>query len=500
MPTTPDFGIPELAPAQANPDVTHNEALIRFQAILNGAIDKDRTSPPSSPTEGDTYLINTATPTGAWAGRGYCIAIWYGGVWRFTPDNDDSGTPIAMGARQEGLTIYVRDEDRRYTWRGLGSPAVFAWSGTLVTAAEVSNTPAGNIAATNLQTAINELDGEKAGLALANTFTAEQTINTTTIFPFNVTRTTASTVGAFMRTTLAKTTPGAVNDIMMGWQMFGMNASSAQFTAIDHRAIVTVATASAERAQLTWGTINGGTLLFSGGLTANGVTGGDEGVGTANFTTLYEAGVSLASKYAALAGAAFTGAVSVGVAGLSLSLGVLDPTNGAATKRIEFLAGGYGNPAAFNTASNGDKLILYRNVTGAYDASMGVGSGSNFWFKSCDAAGSGVSNFEWYGGNAPSLIMKLRNGLSIGANAATDYGFGAMNADGFFITGTVVIDSNRLLRSRNYTVATLPSASGVTGAIAYVTDANATTRLSVAAGGGSNKLLVQSDGTNWLIV
>ena len=51
-----------------------------------------------------------------------------------------------------------------------------------------------------------------------------------------------------------------------------------------------------------------------------------------------------------------------------------------------------------------------------------------------------------------------------------------------------------------YTVATLPSAATFEGAIAYVTDANATTRLATVAGGGSNKVIVYSDGTNWVIL
>jgi hypothetical protein len=50
------------------------------------------------------------------------------------------------------------------------------------------------------------------------------------------------------------------------------------------------------------------------------------------------------------------------------------------------------------------------------------------------------------------------------------------------------------------TVSGLPTASTAgAGARAFVTDANATTFLSVVAGGGSNNVPVVSDGTNWLI-
>lgn len=56
------------------------------------------------------------------------------------------------------------------------------------------------------------------------------------------------------------------------------------------------------------------------------------------------------------------------------------------------------------------------------------------------------------------------------------------------------------VKSGSYTVATLPSASASgAGARAFVTDATATTFASIAAGGGTNKVPVVSDGTNWII-
>jgi hypothetical protein len=49
-------------------------------------------------------------------------------------------------------------------------------------------------------------------------------------------------------------------------------------------------------------------------------------------------------------------------------------------------------------------------------------------------------------------------------------------------------------------VATLPSAVTLgAGTRAFVSDANATTFASIVAGGGSNKVPVYSDGTNWKI-
>jgi hypothetical protein len=58
----------------------------------------------------------------------------------------------------------------------------------------------------------------------------------------------------------------------------------------------------------------------------------------------------------------------------------------------------------------------------------------------------------------------------------------------------------RYVRTEATTVASLVAAGTAgAGARSYVTDANATTYLSVVAGGGSNKVPVFSDGTNWLI-
>ena len=50
-----------------------------------------------------------------------------------------------------------------------------------------------------------------------------------------------------------------------------------------------------------------------------------------------------------------------------------------------------------------------------------------------------------------------------------------------------------------YLVSGLPAASTVTYGRAFVTDANSTTFNDIVVGGGSNKIPVHSDGTNWRI-
>lgn len=118
MTTSPDLGIPFIDQQQAQPEVTHNEALLLLQALTNGVVDRGINAPPGSPATGDAYIIGSA-PTGAWAGRANCVTIWSGTAWDFIPGEDSSGTPITMGARQEGMRVWVRDENNLYIWSGI---------------------------------------------------------------------------------------------------------------------------------------------------------------------------------------------------------------------------------------------------------------------------------------------------------------------------------------------------------------------------------------------
>ena len=95
--TTPRAGAPLIAAAQAQKHVTHNEALLQFDALLCCRIlDRDLADPPASPADGDAYLVK-ATGTGAWAGQDGAIAYAIDGGWRFT-------------APFEGLSVFVADE------------------------------------------------------------------------------------------------------------------------------------------------------------------------------------------------------------------------------------------------------------------------------------------------------------------------------------------------------------------------------------------------------
>jgi hypothetical protein len=62
--------------------------------------------------------------------------------------------------------------------------------------------------------------------------------------------------------------------------------------------------------------------------------------------------------------------------------------------------------------------------------------------------------------------------------------------------GSTIVDSNRIFRLRQYTVATLPTV-GTAGRLASVTDALAPTFLTALVGGGAINTMAYDNGTNW---
>lgn len=81
---TPRFSLPLLALAQAQKEVTHNEALTMIDALIHAAVeDGPLNVPPPAPGEGQCWLVGVAA-SGAWAGKAGALALWSAGGWRFT--------------------------------------------------------------------------------------------------------------------------------------------------------------------------------------------------------------------------------------------------------------------------------------------------------------------------------------------------------------------------------------------------------------------------------
>lgn len=83
MPTTPRLALPLLAVAQAQKEVTHNEALVLLDALVHAAVVAGPVAdPPSEPAEGQCWIVGSS-PTGAWTGHVSAVAVWTSGGWRF---------------------------------------------------------------------------------------------------------------------------------------------------------------------------------------------------------------------------------------------------------------------------------------------------------------------------------------------------------------------------------------------------------------------------------
>ena len=102
--TTEVLGFPELTSAQANKFVTYNQNLRRLEAMTIRVLSRTNGGPPSSPGEGDTYIVDVAS--GDWSGFSIdYIAHYYGGDWyQYEPP--------------EGLELCVLDEQQNVKFLG----------------------------------------------------------------------------------------------------------------------------------------------------------------------------------------------------------------------------------------------------------------------------------------------------------------------------------------------------------------------------------------------
>ncbi|HSQ98026.1 MAG TPA: DUF2793 domain-containing protein [Rickettsiales bacterium] len=117
MENTTNLNLPLLVSNQSQKEVTHNEAITIIDNILqNGIIDKDLTTPPTSPNSNDLYIVGSSA-TDDWADEDGNLAFYDNG-WRFIEP-------------REGATFWVNDEDCLYTYNGS------EWEQTLET---ISNT------------------------------------------------------------------------------------------------------------------------------------------------------------------------------------------------------------------------------------------------------------------------------------------------------------------------------------------------------------------------
>lgn len=118
MSNSPNLGLPFIEAAQAQKHVTHNEALRGLDALIQLCVlDRNLTTSPVSPADGDRYLVASGSD-GDWAGKDGLIAVFQDGVWIFY-------SPRA------GWLCWVADEKALITWDGTAWVDVLAAMGAI---------------------------------------------------------------------------------------------------------------------------------------------------------------------------------------------------------------------------------------------------------------------------------------------------------------------------------------------------------------------------------
>lgn len=104
--STPLFSLPEIVENQSGKYITHNEALALIEGLLTRVLSRTNSGAPTSPNEGDTYIVDDISGDWSLATLGN-IAHYYSGAWHFL-------TPI------EGFSIWCVDENTRIYYDGSG--------------------------------------------------------------------------------------------------------------------------------------------------------------------------------------------------------------------------------------------------------------------------------------------------------------------------------------------------------------------------------------------
>lgn len=116
---TDRHALPLLAAAQAQKEITHNEAITGLAMLAHPLAESMALSaPPASPAAGQMWIIG-ASPTGAWAGRGAHLALWTASGWRFQ-------------APSEGMLCWVKATAALATYRPTGWTTMMSVSGIAV--------------------------------------------------------------------------------------------------------------------------------------------------------------------------------------------------------------------------------------------------------------------------------------------------------------------------------------------------------------------------------
>ena len=103
MSETKKLALPLMAEAQAQKHVTHNEALLKLDALVQLSVrSRALADPPAEPVDGEAWIV-AAGGTGEWVGRDGEVAVRQSGAWAFH-------------VPRSGWVAWVEDERRLVTY------------------------------------------------------------------------------------------------------------------------------------------------------------------------------------------------------------------------------------------------------------------------------------------------------------------------------------------------------------------------------------------------
>ncbi|MBH0237599.1 DUF2793 domain-containing protein [Methylobrevis albus] len=465
MSDTIRLGLPLLAAAQAQKHVTHNEALLALDRVVQLAVlSRDLAAPPGSPGTGDRYIV-AAGATGDWAGAADRIAAFEDGTWSFV-DPAPGWTALVL---DEGVLAFWTGT----AWIALAGETVDALQ-NLVLLGVGTTADAGNPLAVKLNNALFTAtpvgEGGDGSLRLklnrdASAGTVSQLYQTgyagraeTGLVGDDSYRIKVSADGATWRDALVA--DSATGALALHAALSVAEGGTGARTAADARTALGALAKAGDTVT--------GDLAVTGKLTTGSTGVGLNVEGNAGSTTFHLGtlgGIPIGNE----SGASFTPSrVFFSTAnGPAAVMFLLEASTSTARQRVVFARQKSGATAL----QSGDPIAGF--MIGGHDGTRlltgaeirGVVSGT----VATDALPVRLEFHGNPGSASLSYVMGLdpATGLSIGAAA------------------NVVVDMNRILRLRPYTIGTLPSASPA-GQLVWCSD----------LGGGAGML--ESNGTVWV--
>ena len=523
MSETKRLALPLMAEAQAQKHVTHNEALLKLDAIVQLSVrSRGLADPPDAPADGDAWIV-AAGGTGQWNGHDGEIALRQSGAWVFH-------------APRTGWVAWVEDERRLVTHDGSG------WAP--VDATTLDGRPASEYVLAG------QLDGASVGNAdtVDGRHAEEFALLSGAIFTGGVTAPGFSGDGGGLTNVNADYLGGQSPEAYacIAGAAFTGEVSAARFSGdgsglTDVDAAMLAGQEAGEyvlRGELAMASVGNADTVdgrhaeefallsgatFTGGVTAAGFTG--DGGGLSNVDAAYLGGLS-PEAYALLSGADFTGEVSaarfsgdgggltnVDAASLGgrpnsdyvlaselamASVGNADTVDGRHADEFALLSG-----ATFTGRLGAQNIYVGRpeldRSAGRGAASIELGGWSGTW--SCNVQdGTGRVNFRWNAtaGPQPAFLVDGDRavewdidgwggfGLTIRESGINTGAGSPVSFEAIFSAGRRGIKGFVPFILPSYSIAALPDAAWLgAGALLFVPD------------GGNGPMVAFSDGTYW---